>query len=859
MAPRGNYQGYVEDSEEEDILTFETSALAANANEVAGPSVPPKPPLQLEVEDTSRSSIQTPDFTGVPQARVSGLVRPPNNHNDTTVSSIQSSDFTVNRSIISDISSFSPAPRPAASSVQTAQSITKPADSSISTSAPTSDAPRPKPRPRPAYKKKDPAAGGIVSAQAGTSNASMSTHPPMSLIPVAPQHLPVGAMAPPSLALSTSSATSKSTSGKGRVSDSGVDMADIDLPYSQDIAERAKLRSRARTQTNGKGKEAAGSSTYADGVIELSSDDELSILPQAQPKTKPKPRPRKPLVRPSSEKDVESVGGMKEKGKKKDPAVPPSKRTKTTHIPDPGFESDVNTIPMPTSDFPIPAHARGPHSSQLPPSDPPPSSATSSSAHTHPPTSQASDAARGAGVQRDLSPLSSPPPPMPRKRKRPTIPTISGLESDDELSMDIDAVPIKVLENGKKMTQKELPAPPPPPVPSPSIVPETQPPVKTKPAPRKKRKDPDDDGDGEWDGDIPTKPSKSRKKARAADDDDFGGGGGEDDDDDWGASNAKGRAKAKKPARKSTAKEKKSRSKAKEKEKAPKSKEVIEDSDEERDKQAMPPPPIPASTSRHNDAPVVGNDPSSSKGIPPVPEVVIPQRDKRSASLKKGGARGKGASKPRTVLSDEEDIGAADVSTNSINADLNSPVPPVAKKGGRKSIGGDQTSDPETKENEAPAPPTPVPTTSRLSKPFTTPSTSTSTPSARGTFSTGNRAYTIGAKSTKHTPMSELIRRASAQSGSPFPTTSRPTYSPLTKASKSTLRRIAPLHPNRRTPPPAPPRPPPPKKSKKMLELEEKWEMELEDSVEGWYAMPEEERAALRRAKRDAEMGFFED
>lgn len=44
-----------------------------------------------------------------------------------------------------------------------------------------------------------------------------------------------------------------------------------------------------------------------------------------------------------------------------------------------------------------------------------------------------------------------------------------------------------------------------------------------------------------------------------------------------------------------------------------------------------------------------------------------------------------------------------------------------------------------------------------------------------------------------------------------------------------------------------------------MLELEEKWEMELQDSVEGWYAMSEEERAALRRAKKDAELGFFED
>ena len=41
-----------------------------------------------------------------------------------------------------------------------------------------------------------------------------------------------------------------------------------------------------------------------------------------------------------------------------------------------------------------------------------------------------------------------------------------------------------------------------------------------------------------------------------------------------------------------------------------------------------------------------------------------------------------------------------------------------------------------------------------------------------------------------------------------------------------------------------------------MLELEEKWEMELEDTVEGWYAMSEEERAVLRRQKRDHELGI---
>lgn len=107
----------------------------------------------------------------------------------------------------------------------------------------------------------------------------------------------------------------------------------------------------------------------------------------------------------------------------------------------------------------------------------------------------------------------------------------------------------------------------------------------------------------------------------------------------------------------------------------------------------------------------------------------------------------------------------------------------------------------------------------------------------------------------KNTPMSELLRKVNSIPGSPF-ASSRPTHSPYLKSSKSMLRRIAPLHPNRRTPPPPPPRPPPPKKTKKQLELEEKWEMELEDTVDGWYCLSEEERAALRRAKRNAELGF---
>ena len=41
-----------------------------------------------------------------------------------------------------------------------------------------------------------------------------------------------------------------------------------------------------------------------------------------------------------------------------------------------------------------------------------------------------------------------------------------------------------------------------------------------------------------------------------------------------------------------------------------------------------------------------------------------------------------------------------------------------------------------------------------------------------------------------------------------------------------------------------------------MLELEEKWEMELEDEVEGWWALTDEERQGWRRAKRDKALGY---
>jgi hypothetical protein len=116
--------------------------------------------------------------------------------------------------------------------------------------------------------------------------------------------------------------------------------------------------------------------------------------------------------------------------------------------------------------------------------------------------------------------------------------------------------------------------------------------------------------------------------------------------------------------------------------------------------------------------------------------------------------------------------------------------------------------------------------------------------------------------------MSELIRRVNSLASSPssstpslLRTSSAAAYSPLLKSSRSILSRIAPLHPTRKPPPPAPPPIPKTKerKTKKMLEMEERWEEELSECVDGWACLEEAERERLRRRKMEMEMGGYED
>ncbi|KAK7016288.1 hypothetical protein R3P38DRAFT_1398073 [Favolaschia claudopus] len=142
--------------------------------------------------------------------------------------------------------------------------------------------------------------------------------------------------------------------------------------------------------------------------------------------------------------------------------------------------------------------------------------------------------------------------------------------------------------------------------------------------------------------------------------------------------------------------------------------------------------------------------------------------------------------------------------------------------------------------------------------------------------------YRIGSR-TKSTPMSELIRRVNSKAGSPFPvigprrsslggtagaaTESNPgtpttSYSPFHKFSRTTISRMAPLHPNRRTPPPPPPPPPPKPKTKKQKEQEERWEEEMIEAHGGWddwKLLTEQEQKTARRAKWDRELGGWED
>lgn len=252
-----------------------------------------------------------------------------------------------------------------------------------------------------------------------------------------------------------------------RTMDEGIE------PYSLDIAERAKMRSR------GKSSATVASLIPVGDVIELTSDseDEISFL------------------RPSRSKSKEST---KQKGKEKATPVPTRrspKRKKALHEAEPPG-STLATLPIPTSD-PAP-------SSQLPPSDPPfPSSANA------PPTSL-----------QNLSPPSSPlPVPPSRKRKR------AAHITDDEGDTD------GKYTAGTSTTASTALMPPPPPAffasssppAGPSSRGDTRPDESLLDAPheskKKGKKNAVNDGGREWAEEPKSKPKSKGKKKVPFDDD----------------------------------------------------------------------------------------------------------------------------------------------------------------------------------------------------------------------------------------------------------------------------------------------------------------------------------------------------
>ena len=150
--------------------------------------------------------------------------------------------------------------------------------------------------------------------------------------------------------------------------------------------------------------------------------------------------------------------------------------------------------------------------------------------------------------------------------------------------------------------------------------------------------------------------------------------------------------------------------------------------------------------------------------------------------------------------------------------------------------------------------PSPEPAKSKPNPPVTPSSGSRKSPvpTSASSFARLNYGHSI-ASEEKPMSMAEIIRKANSNRGTP---TGIKPHSSLMKGSRSALKRIAPLHARRKTPPPLPPKPPPPKKTKKQLDLEERWEEELEETIEGWGALSSQEREVLRKQKRDMEMGY---
>lgn len=205
------------------------------------------------------------------------------------------------------------------------------------------------------------------------------------------------------------------------------------------------------------------------------------------------------------------------------------------------------------------------------------------------------------------------------------------------------------------------------------------------------------------------------------------------------------------------------------------------------------------------------------------------------------------------ALVDNEQTGDSSIARQNVRLDEIAPLQDTGVS--PKLVTGSETAlicDFKEAQENTPPPPSPV-----KSKPIpntTSPLISRKTPDPGSTSSFVRLNYSHSlATEEKAMTMTEIIHKANSAAGTPSAIKS---YSSFMKGSRSVLRKIAPLHARRKTPPPLPPKPPPPKKTKKQLELEERWEEELEETIEGWGALSSQERELLRKQKRDMEMGF---
>ncbi|KAG6828542.1 hypothetical protein H0H92_007620 [Tricholoma furcatifolium] len=583
------------------------------------------------------------------------------------------------------------------------------------------------------------------------------------------------------------------------------------------IAERAKMRQRNVKSTTQQ-------PILSSDIIELSSgdDDDFEILPSSKRRKVEKSKAKSTKKKKSSSE----VGDSSElKPRPRPRPVKKTKEAESTTKASPTTARSSQSNPFPSSSlsnnvFPIPF---GLVPSELPPSDPP---ASTPVADEHP--------------RIEVLPQISPSTSSPHKSMAFNL---------DELDSDLDSLA------GGLGTDAHLMPPPPLPAPPSTFFAGSSSPVQDKHS-----------SESTSETKIRTS-KKSRKKKPGADDDE---------------AVARGTAKAK-PKKKNTPaqevevviEQRRTKGKGKQQESF-KSREFIDD-DDPLDSLAIT-------------APVARQEPESLSSSTSVPESEDGNSNSRTSKKRKSISRDEdealaapkqhAKAKRRVVESDDEDIPDQSIqfsTPSQARSKAKSRTKPAAMDAEPQSslfaddeidnatypnqqISNDHEprSSASSKENVHPPPMTTIPETP---KPITGPGSSM------------NHSLSSRRTMSLSTPMSDLIRRVNSKPGSLFcspaprsggalPGTPNTAYSPYVKASRSALSRIAPLHPNRRTPPPPPPPPPPKKKTKKELEREEQWEEELIESVGGiteWACMTDAERREMRRAKREREMCGWED